>query len=163
MIAERKAPYHRTWRLCTIEEALSVFFKENNSEAQHALYGLWQNWTKILGEELAELGVPLGHKESTLIIGADDNMAMQELSMQSIEILERVNDHMRSNFFRKVSVVLMQGRRNLAQQRPKRSIEPLQPPMPTRPLRLGALQGKLDPASPVAACYEAYLAMFTKR
>lgn len=162
MPATKKRASYRQWRLCAINEGLSSFFKEYSSEEQYALYGLWQNWKNILGEEIAELGVPLGHKDNTLIIGADDNMAMQELSMMSPDILERVNDYMRCDFFRKISVVLMQGRRNLAQKRPRRSIEPLQPPLPNRPLRLGGLRGKLDSASPVADCYEAYLAMFEK-
>ena len=82
--------------------------------------------------------------------------------MQSLDILERVNDYLKSEIFHKVSVVLMQGRRDLTHKRPSREIEPLKPPLPKRPLRLGGLRGKMDPRSPVTECYEAYLAMFEK-
>ena len=161
MSSSKKTTFYRQWRLCDIGEALSIFFEQNSSEEQRALNGLWQNWGKILGD-LADLGVPLGHKDTTLIIGADDNMAMQELSMQSLDILERVNDFLKKDFFSKVTVVLMQGRKDLTHKRPSREIEPLKPPLPKRPLRLGGLQGRLNPESPVAACYEAYLRMFEK-
>ena len=85
---------------------------------------------------------------------------MQEVSLQSPDILERVNAFMDRPFFHKIRVQLMQGQRSLAEVRPRRPARTVVSEPPPRPPRLGALKGKLDPNSPVARCYEAYLAMF---
>lgn len=113
-----------------------------------------------MGEDIAGLGVPLGHKEGVLLIGADDNMAMQELSLQSVEILERANVFMDKEFFRQVKVLLMQGQPDLSRKPARRSDRPVRSSPPPKPPRLGGLSGKLDPDSPVTRCYKAYLAMF---
>ena len=113
-----------------------------------------------MGDDLAALAFPLGHKDDILLIGAEDTMAMQELFLQSPEILERANAFMDSEFFLHVKVSLMQGQRDLSRQRPRRPHSPLAPVPPPKPARLGALLGKLNPDSPVTRCYQAYLAMF---
>ena len=85
-------------------------------------------------------------------------MALQELSLQGPEILERVNSFMNSAFFLKVRVALLQKQRPLNRARPQKS---LPPPAPARPLRLGGLS--LHPDSPAGRCYAAYVAMFREK
>ena len=119
------------------------------------LIRLWQNWEMVMGTDLAPLALPLGHRDVTLLVGAEDNLAMQELTFQTPEILERVNAFMDAPFFQRVEVHLLLGRAPLdippvlqPQDRPR--------PAPARPPALrGTLQ--LDPESPVGRCYAACL------
>ncbi|MDL2316165.1 DUF721 domain-containing protein [Desulfovibrio sp. OttesenSCG-928-A18] len=150
----------RSRRMKAAGEAAGALLLSLGGKQQRHLAALWDNWNLILGEELDGLGLPLGHKDGTLYIGADDSMALQELSMYSMEILERANAFMDSHFFNNVKVELMQGRRNLAAPRLIGFQGPALPALPPRPDKLGALRDKLDKNSPVAQCYEAYLALF---
>lgn len=150
----------REQRLLAAGEAISVFLDSYGGKERRHLTALWRNWPVVMGEDLAALAHPLGHKGDILLIGADDVMAMQELSLQTVEILERANAFMDSEFFKQVKLNLMQGRQALSLPRPRRPDSPLRPLLPQKPARLGGLVGKLDPLSPVTRCYEAYLAMF---
>ena len=160
MTKEEKKFIRREWRVRSAGDAVtSLLSAYGGKEARH-LAALWENWNMVMGEGIACLGFPLGHKEHTLTIGAEDSMALQELSMQSVEILERANAFMDSIFFKQIKVILMQGQRALTQQRPRRPSHYIKPPNPPRPPRLGSLLGKLDPNSPVTQCYKAYLALY---
>jgi hypothetical protein len=152
----------RERRLLALGEAAGVFLDSRGGRRRRHLAALWQNWHAVLGGSLAELAFPLGHKDDILLVGAEDSMAMQELSLQSPEILERVNAFMDEGFFRRMQVSLMHGRPALASQ-VRSPAAPPPPVLPPKPPGLGALLGKLDPASPVTRCYEAYVAMFSGR
>ena len=147
----------RERRLLDAGDAASFFLDAHGGRERRHLSALWQNWRTVMGEAIADLAFPIGHKDAILLIGADDTMSMQELSLQSVEILERANAFMDSDFFRQVKVALMQGQRDLSR---KRLSPPQTIPRPARPPRLGGLSGKLDPESPVTRSYEAYIAMF---
>lgn len=123
------------------------------------LVPLWQNWDMVMGEELAELGRPLGHKDRTIIIGADDNMAQYELSAQTYEVLERVNAFLGKDMFDTVQVELMQGRESLDNMTMP-VFKQARPKIPPRPKDLGNLEHILDPDSPVTKCYKKYVAMY---
>ena len=90
-------------------------------EEQGKLVSLWKNWDHIMGEEVAALGRPLGHKEHAgchtryraLNIGADNSMALQELFLRGPEILARANAALGSEFFAEVKVSLLQGQAGL--------------------------------------------------
>lgn len=143
-----------------MNEALSILFSEEAFRRERFIAALWQNWSMILGEYLGGLAFPLGHKDETLIIGAEDNMAMQELSLQSPEILERVNAFMDEEVFSKVKLELLLGQRPLQSGRPARPVMRPAPAIPPRPPRLGTLRGVLDASSLVGKCYEAYVALY---
>ncbi len=123
------------------------------------LLSLWEHWDFAAGEEVAALGQPLGHKDDVLILGVEDPMAMQELSLRIPELLERVNAFLDSEIFSDVRLILLQGARPLTVKRPRRSLSPFDR-MPPRPPRLGGLAGRLDPHSPVTRSYEAYIRAF---
>lgn len=150
----------REKRLCGIQEALDILFRAHGGQEQRHLNALWNNWDMVLGEDLAQLGAPLGHKDRMLQIGAEDSMALQELSLQSPDILDRVNAFMDGPFFVQVRVILLQGQRALNERRPARSLTPLRPCVPPRPPRLGALSGTFPPGSLVASCYDAYISVW---
>lgn len=77
---------------------------------------LWSHWDMVLGPELAPVAMPLGHHKDMLLLGAEDAMLMQELHLQSGEILERVNAFMEAPFFRSIKVSLVMGKAVLDRQ-----------------------------------------------
>lgn len=139
-------------RVRSTGEGVSALFERLGGKERGRLNRLWTDWDTVMGSTVASLSRPLGHDEGTLLVGADDAMAMQDLSLLSPEILDRANEHMGGPFFVKVSVRLMQGRPDLARRR-----EPLAEPRPRPPYtpeRVGRHLGALNPDSPVTRCYE---------
>ena len=119
---------------------------------------LWQNWEMVMGPDIAPLAWPLGARNDILIVGGEDNLALQELSFMTPEILERVNAFMDAPVFDRVELRLVMGDRPLDQ------MPDIQPstrvrPAPPRPRQLGAHLEEMNPDSPVARCYAAYLRM----
>lgn len=122
------------------------------------LVELWRNWEMVMGPELASLAFPLGRRRDRLIVGGEDNMALQELSYQTPEILERVNAFMdappEAPVFSRVDLRLLMGMRPL-------SLPPESPcrerPAPPRPADLGAYFSSMRPDSPVTRSYAACL------
>lgn len=67
---------------------------------------LWENWRDVVGEELAELAGPLGYDGHTLILRAEDGMAIQEARMRGEEFLECANSYLRKTYFDKLKIDL---------------------------------------------------------
>lgn len=126
--------------------------------AHYHLSRLWRHWPEVVGEHIAELAAPIGHRGTTLVLGAEDQMLLQDLGMYSPAILEQVNAFLGMNFFDKVRVDLIGDHVSLDA---LPGNEPPAPPFATRkPDRLGGLTGRLDPDSPVARAYQAYVRSF---
>lgn len=129
--------------------------------ARLRLVQLWRHWEMVLGPELAPLARPLGHHGDSLLIGAEDAMLMQELHLQSGEILERVNAFMEGPFFSCVKLSLCFRRTELD------SIvaPPAPPPRPPleRPRLTGDALAGMRPDSPVARCYARYVGLARSR
>lgn len=132
------------------------------SEEHQQLRQLWQHWAMVMGDDLCEMALPLGHRKSILLVGAEDHLALQELSFYTAEILDRVNAFMDAPFFEKVELHLLLGRESLktasvlpVTQSPLGAPAPMQRP-PGLDGSFAATPG-LDPESPVVKCYEAYL------
>ena len=45
---------------------------------------LWQNWEMVMGPDIAPLAWPLGARNDILIVGGEDNLALQELSFMRL-------------------------------------------------------------------------------
>ena len=153
----------RERRLRFTGEAVQELLDAWGGKERRHLIALWRHWDMVMGEAITALGIPLGNKDDCLILGADDSMALQELSLQSFEILERANAFMDSLFFRKVRVTLPQGKPNLSKLRPLQAVDSTPQQLPPRPPDLGALVGKLDPESPVTRCYEVYVRIWQEK
>lgn len=122
------------------------------------LVQLWRHWEMVLGPELAPLARPLGHHKDTLLIGAEDAMLMQELHLQSGEILERVNAFMEGPFFATVKVSLRFQRTeldNIVAPAPR----PLPLLAPERPQLTGSALEGMRADSAVARCYARFVAL----
>lgn len=149
-------------RGASIQEALARFFIKNRGRERFHLLQLWDNWPMVMGEDLAESALPLGAREKTLIIGAEDNMLLHELSFQVNEILSRANAFMHAPYFSQVRLELLQGRRPLyPRHKPHQGLVNL-PDTRERPQKLGGLKDKIDPESPAGRAYLAYLESFNE-
>lgn len=159
----------RSMRALTVqsaEEALTSFLRKKGHETSIFLARLWECWDMVMGQELASLAIPLGRRGTTLIVGGEDAMALQELSMQKKEMLERANAFtgafLDEPAFTRVQVEHLMGREGL--NRPRAFAPVKMPPSPlSRPANLGRLAGVLDPEGAVGKCYAAYLAYFARQ
>lgn len=164
---DKKQYTRRFWRKngtgkrgASIQEALKRFFIKNRGQERFHLLQLWDNWPMVMGEELCELAQPLGAKEQTLVIGAEDNMLLHELSFQATEIIDRANAFMNAPYFSQLRLELLQGRKPLYPRcKPDSGLVNL-PDERIKPENLGALKDKVDPESPAGKAYLAYVASF---
>lgn len=127
---------------------------------RYHLSRLWRDWPQVVGEHIAQVARPIGHRGTTLIIGVEDHMIAQELTMYAPALLEQANDFLGMNFFDKVRVDLLGDHVSLdtlAEAAP-----PKAPLKPRKPHRLGGLMEMIDPDSPIARCYAAYLRSFER-
>ncbi len=128
-----------------------------------ALTELWRHWGTVLGPGLADLALPMGHREATLFIAAEDHLVMQELSFLTPEILERVNAFLEEDRFQEVHLSLLGKRRALNAPAPFEARRAVPVVFRPDPERLGALWDSMDPATPLGRCYRAYVRRFGKK
>ena len=150
---------NRTNEMLPVREKLDSVLAALGTGEKAMLTRLWQNWDMVMGPELAPLAWPLGARNDILVVGGEDNLALQELSFMTPEILERVNAIMDAPVFGRVELQLVMGRRPLDQppdMQPRTRVRPA-PPMPPG---LGGPLREMRPDSPVTRCYLAYLKMF---
>lgn len=142
-------------------EAFDMLMSALGAGNQGKLLQLWQQWETVLGPELAGLAFPLGHKNTILLLGAEDSMAMQEITLQSQDIVAQANEFMGEESFTGVRTTLLQGERHLAQERPRTQLAPFDKhQLPPPPEKLGSLVSTMDSSSPVGRCYMAYLKLY---
>ena len=102
---------------------------------------------------LAGLAVPLGHRGKKLVIAAEDNMAQQELTFCTDEILARANSFLEEPYFTECQVKLRLGQKDLLNREEAPCIRP-----PGKAAASGVWLSEMDPGSPVARCYRAFAA-----
>jgi len=98
-----------------ISIVLDRFLRSREKQSELELVRLWQNWDSVLGPELSKLARPLGRRRSSLVIGTDDSIVMQELSFCSDQILHNVEQFLGWQPFDKVTLELLKGRTPLDQ------------------------------------------------
>jgi hypothetical protein len=142
----------------SVNEPLRDWLSRVDPDGSRYLFnGICKKWAEIVGPETAELVKPLGRRNSTLILGAQDSIVIQEISFLSDRILELINAFCGSDFFDKVRVELLKGRAPLD----KKLVKKTSSRMPVKkPENLGCLKKDMDHDSPVARCYAKYLQFF---
>jgi hypothetical protein len=139
---------------------LSGWLAAHGMRPQQTLLGhLWRNWELVMGPDIAAIARPLGHRNGILLIGGDDSCALQELSYAVPEILERLNAFMDEEFFHKVELHMLMGKKESLQR-----VDITHAPeilKPQKPPSLGKAQ--LPPDSPLASAYAAYVRMFEEK
>jgi len=142
----------RAKRLISAREAVEYLLRRYPHKAR--LARLWQNWSMVMGPELAPLARPMGERKGVLLVGGEDAMVMQELVMMRDEILQRANAFMDNRFFTDMHVGLSLG---------KRPLDGLAPPLCGRASKIlpklngSALHEVVDLDSPAARCYAVFL------
>lgn len=118
------------------------------------LVRLWQHWNMVLGPELSSLAHPLGHKNTLLLLGAEDSITMQEIHLYGPEILERVNAFMDEAFFGRIACGLLRDQRplNIPLPPPRR----IAAPEARTPLH-GHYLANMRPESAVARSYACFV------
>ncbi|NCC24837.1 MAG: DUF721 domain-containing protein [Deltaproteobacteria bacterium] len=145
--------------LTSASSVLSNVLSRLDGQDRASLSPLWKNWTEVLGPGLSDLAKPLGHSHTTLIVGADDGMVLNELTYMSPEILDRVNAFFGDRRFDKVKVELLHGKTPLNEIRidsPDCRI------IHTRPPNLRALPETIPEDSLAARAYHKYKALFDR-
>lgn len=131
---------------------MSALDRNAGQSAQGRLVRLWQHWDMVMGPQLAPIAWPLGHRGTVLLVGAEDAMLMQELSMQTEEILERVNAFIDEALFTEVRVSLALGKNplngSLAVPPPR-----VRPVLERGPAPSGRYLDLMNSDSAVAKCY----------
>jgi hypothetical protein len=141
----------------SVSEALDSVLGTPEAALELALARLWRHWPEILGADMAAMIRPLGHRQSTMLLGATNSMVMQEFSYFAQNILDKANEFLGTAYFQEVKIELMAGRPALDE-----SLLPKIPPPPKAPKPdiLGNLLPCMDPSSPVTSCYRAYVKHF---
>lgn len=146
-----------------ISDLVRAFLDRSRHGRDLALTELWRHWDTILGPGLASLALPMGGREATLLVAAEDHLIMQELSFLTPEILERVNAFLEEDRFQEVHLSLL-GKRRALNSYARSEVRRI-PPVIRRPdpERLGALWDSMDPSTPLGRCYRAYVQRFGKK
>lgn len=137
-------------------KVLDGLLRRMGGSEQARLVHLWRHWDMVMGPELAALAWPLGHRCGTLLVGGEDAMVMQDLSLMADEILERANGFMEEPFFATVKVTLCLGKHplNALAGVGAPSARPLSES--AVPLR-GTYLASMPADSPVARCYARFV------
>lgn len=138
----------------TLRKALPEFLRGKGAGQGFSLARLYAEWPRVVGEDLAAMAQPIGHRKRSLILGVHDSVTMQELSFYAPHLLERIAAHLGENHFDNIKFELLKGRIPLDTVR----LEEDRPaPYRRKPGPLGRLMDTFDPDSPVARCYRAFV------
>ncbi|MGM0645185.1 MAG: DUF721 domain-containing protein [Thermodesulfobacteriota bacterium] len=139
----------------------SLLGDKDNASFQQDLVQLWRRWPEIIGAETAQLVKPLGHRQATLILGAQDAVTLQEASFAQEEILEEIAAFFGRQPFDKVKFELLSNRTPLSELQVGPEVIP---PNPGQIPDVGnlPLEG-VEANSAFASCYRAYVRYWEKR
>ncbi|GAB1409318.1 hypothetical protein MASR1M90_04720 [Desulfovibrionales bacterium] len=143
--------------MLTSAEAVQHALHTPEAALELAIARLWRHWPQVLGQELATLVRPLGHRKTLMVLGAANSMVMQEITFFAPQILDKANAFLGVSYFQKVQMELLSGRPVLDE---NLLPAPPEPRVCPRPAPLGNLLPCMDPASPVTASYQAYVRHF---
>ncbi len=97
----------------SIATALDKYLQAKGLNKELQIAKLWTCWADIIGSELADMAKPLGKRKNTLVVGAVDNVVMQELVYYSEQILEQIEEFLGWQPFDKVVFELLDTRTSL--------------------------------------------------
>lgn len=137
-------------------EMIIRFAGKSEADLGFRLARLWPRWREVLGQDVAPWARPLGHRGQMLLLGVEDNMAMQECQYDAPLVLELVNTFLGQVYFDKIHFDLLEGKTPLdgqSSQAPTFWRAPL-----GKQANLGGLN--LDQNTPIGRCYAAYVRQF---
>ncbi len=92
-----------------------IFNVKGFNALQKKLCLLYEHWEMTLGEELASMAFPIGHRNKILLIAGENSVAMNELNYSQEEILDRVHAFLEEEYFESVELHLLQDKMPLNQ------------------------------------------------
>ncbi len=140
-----------------LSAVLDRFLHNRQKHSELDLVRLWRNWPAVLGPELSRLARPLGRRKTSLVIGTDDSIVMQELSFCSDQILQNVERFLGWQPFDKVSLELLKGRTPLDQVAPVQR-DPGPQPLQDLP-EVGGQEDWFAGQTALQSCYKTYVRM----
>ncbi len=84
-----------------------IMLAKGYSEIQKKINILYDHWDMTLGEELAQIAFPIGHRGKILLIAGEDSISMNELTYAKDDILERVHTFLEEEYFEKIELHLL--------------------------------------------------------
>jgi hypothetical protein len=94
-------------------DILRDFWNSAERRLQWRLAEIWSSWPTVVGPEIADMAKPLGRNKTTLLLGVEDPMVMQEMHFHAPAILRAVNGALGEKVFDKVRLDLLGGRSSL--------------------------------------------------
>lgn len=153
----------RSRKLHSVAEAFQSLVERRGDPTIEKRLSLWSHWDSLMGSPIVDLGFPIETKGKTIIMGAENSMAMQELSMLAPTILHRVNEFLGEKMFTKVVFVQGEPPAKERQARLDYLATPEVATMPPPPKQFGHKLSDFSDNSLVSQCYRAvYSAYFPK-
>jgi len=144
----------------TISTALDRFLHRKKMNKELQIAKIWTYWGDILGEEVAKLARPLGRRKETLIVGAVDNVVMQELVYYSPQILDQIEEFLGWQPFDKIVFELLDTRSSLDEIKIRHSYK--KPDYCQSSQSVGKYLDDFPEKSAVAKSYKAFVELFSK-
>lgn len=85
-----------------VSTIMNAYFKTYASGKNIILALLRTNWHKIVGKKVAEHSIPVYLREKKLFVYVDDIIWIQELSLQSNEIIESIRKFLKNSSIEKI-------------------------------------------------------------
>jgi len=147
----------------SVDTALSQYMRGERFRREMDIARLWRQWPELIGEELANMVKPLGRQGSTLILGVEDNLLMQEMVYNSETLLEAISQFLGWNPFDNIKYKLLQNKTALDEVSLER--ENLGSRLGHLPdsEQVGALLDVLPEDTPFGRCYRAYIALHRQK
>ncbi|MFN2267710.1 MAG: DUF721 domain-containing protein [Desulfonatronovibrio sp.] len=145
----------------SVDKSINKYLGRIDSDGSRYIFiNICNRWDQIVGTEIAALVKPLGQKNKTLILGAQDSIIIQEITFASQQIIDMINDFCGSDIFDKLRVELLKGRTPLD----RKLVHKPHIALPVKkPRQLGNLMGFMSEDSPVARCYSRYVDFFHEK
>lgn len=146
----------------SLNKSLEVHLNNSlHAKLPFKMVSLWRQWQNVVGVEVGELAWPLKSAKTTLILGCEDALAMQEASYYGDWILQEVNAFIGCNCFKKVQFELLRGRRPLTECFGRLNVgQTIKEPAPVAPPGLGTLNKVPTEDTPEGRAYRSYLKIF---
>jgi hypothetical protein len=73
---------------------------------QFLRWRLWQQWTEVIGKEIADRSRPVGFDAGTLLIWVEHSVYIQQLNFVTKELMEKVNKYVGRAWVKRIRFTL---------------------------------------------------------
>ncbi|MCF8109124.1 MAG: DUF721 domain-containing protein [Desulfohalobiaceae bacterium] len=144
----------------TAAQALEALLSRRGMKQEMQIAEVWKQWPRIIGPGLQDLVRPVGKRKRTLRLGAANSLIMQECSLYSEQILDKIAACLGWQPFDKISFELLENKVCLDQVFVGCDFQTY---TAAPPEILGGLLDAVPEDSPVGSCYRTYLRMLRKK